>query len=1666
MDSFTQLFDVKPQFGVMICRACQFAVVPSQVEAHLRVHHLNKTSQERKTLQQEAESNTHLAFQKDQVKYPDPHDLPIIGLPVWEDGFKCKAQIPSGTECSYICRSRRGIQQHCKEEHNWTNPRKRGRNSKRKDYEKDSFMWVEKQHCQRFFEFAQWKRYFKVEQRQQESRKESEQEALESKMDKLAQVLEDRMLESRLERNFRESSNRYLPNPWLEFVGWDRHLKAFAKTSLLEMIQLPELEPKPESRETERQNNRLLKMACTANQNLIRKAMAICDSSIVGRSALEFVNRRETGQETSERPFYSQHKASTMKKYAQVWARILAYIWRSMELEDSQKPSYQLTLQQERLINKIKLIAELKLSERKNPSKQDQEKEKLQQYEPSSMEKVCLDFWVSMFDHELKAGEFESGIISGLAVLGLNTKKERWNTAMNYTPILSAVVTVMRSLVVYKAWIIHKKEVQDLIDTGSEEKEAQAKAPSIFEEVKEMVQRFMTLTTFNGMPSPMDRILHMRTYGMKIRYTTKGEARVTWKGDEICIDKVSFTMEELRSVVHGLNESARQKLLRDLLLIEDNKRIEHQNTNLPELDLRRLYDNPAELAEDWNFLDDPRTQWTIDGKKWMFKRLSKEYKLEKKFFQSELDSVESWKGIEWNQKSVEDYFRKVSKFKEELLALVHLTAGAPARGTEILTIQHTNGEDSRAQRGIFLEDGMVAFVTRYHKGYSSSQKMKVIHRYVPQEVGELVVYYLWLVEPFVKQLQLAARAQDKFSTFLWEPEPDDVFTEEEFENDENSESESGEVEREADSETTHSEDEESQKEAYENQASKAKEQTARNVDGFWGTDRVRRVLQKETYSRIGTKISTAIWRQAYPAIQREFSQEREVKGMLDEIYESKETEVNDWASRQSGHSRRMEEMIYGISMSESPFQTRSERMRYRKVSVDWHRFLHFTSAWEQTKDSNPDSKEQYEKEQQMLEARRWQRVKETNQLQVLRSILGPAATFRGLQQAGLEAIANRASKLLVIMRTGGGKSLFFMLPAASSKEGVSIVVVPLISLREDLRNRCKQAGITCAEWDGKSPPFWASIILVTPESAVTKAFSRFINQKKMLRQLDRIVVDECHMVLDSSDKWRPQLKQLIEMGEKGTQVVYLTATLPPADEQRFLAAMTSKTEEVQILRDTTTRPNIQYSVVEFEREAEDDIVKELVDRKKEENPLPGQIIIYTKSIAQTKRLSQVLECPAYYRNVGTEEKKSKILQSLIQKREQVFVATNALGLGVDIPHVRVVIHMGIRSKMIEYAQESGRAGRDGKKSEAIILRSYSVTKNGDRVKENGWNTEKSMQEFVKENQCKRVVLDRVMDGREDRKECEPEEVKCDACLACLAKKTGSKRSRADYEPVDGRANKAIRTSGLVEDVRQAEEEEKKAEREKQKKAKFEAQERETEKLLAEKKERKRKDTERMQVEKEKAAEREAEKSFDDQEQKFRAARAEKIREIRQLQKLNLDNIEEAFEEWAESCVICKARGLETEKTATQELSGSWMTCSQQHQKEDKFESDGFAGAWRALGSIEFEKFSGCMSCWAPQAICQSWESVERSGRQRWKKSSRLGCQYKGVLRDAMAALLVHHYIGLMDEWLEEEQKLVEFKDKEDESDWEKLLRWMSRRVKIGEVEASEMCRIFVIWAKL
>ena len=97
---------------------------------------------------------------------------------------------------------------------------------------------------------------------------------------------------------------------------------------------------------------------------------------------------------------------------------------------------------------------------------------------------------------------------------------------------------------------------------------------------------------------------------------------------------------------------------------------------------------------------------------------------------------------------------------------MHMCGGQPGRAPEILSIRWKNTEQGGV-RNIFIEDGIVAFVTTYHKGYRSSNDIKIIHRYLPREIGELLVYYLWLIRPFHEKLQFQVDGKSSSSPFLW-----------------------------------------------------------------------------------------------------------------------------------------------------------------------------------------------------------------------------------------------------------------------------------------------------------------------------------------------------------------------------------------------------------------------------------------------------------------------------------------------------------------------------------------------------------------------------------------------------------------------------------------------------------------------------------------------------------------------------------------------------------------------------------------------------------------------------------------------------------------------------------------------------------------------------------
>lgn len=323
------------------------------------------------------------------------------------------------------------------------------------------------------------------------------------------------------------------------------------------------------------------------------------------------------------------------------------------------------------------------------------------------------------------------------------------------------------------------------------------------------------------------------------------------------------------------------------------------------------------------------------------------------------------------------------------------------------------------------------------------------------------------------------------------------------------------------------------------------------------------------------------------------------------------------------------------------------------------------------------------------------------------------------------------------------------------------VVVPLIALRQDLRHRCHAVGIRCREWSSRSPPDDARVVLVTPESARSDDFVRFINRIRGQGRLDRIVIDECHVVLNPQRDFRPRLRELGELNHAAVPVVMLTATLPPSDEAEFHARMWMQGGECEMFRSATTRKNIRYRTYQ---------VRERTSRAQEEelmgviNTIRGRLtgeekmVVYSSRVDDCEALAQQIGCEAYFHDA--QDKKGAFQRFARDSGVNIIVATSAFGMGIDVPHIRCVIHMNEARTLFDYSQESGRAGRDGLTSVAMMIRGRMK---GSSPVEGLDPTQRALVERYMNAACQRVVLDAYLDGRQDRQGCEEGEDRCEGC---------------------------------------------------------------------------------------------------------------------------------------------------------------------------------------------------------------------------------------------------------------------------------------------------------------
>ena len=318
--------------------------------------------------------------------------------------------------------------------------------------------------------------------------------------------------------------------------------------------------------------------------------------------------------------------------------------------------------------------------------------------------------------------------------------------------------------------------------------------------------------------------------------------------------------------------------------------------------------------------------------------------------------------------------------------------------------------------------------------------------------------------------------------------------------------------------------------------------------------------------------------------------------------------------------------------------------------------------------------------------------------------------FRGIQREIIESIGS-GHDTLGLMPTGGGKSITFQVPALA-QEGTCIVITPLIALMKDQVDNLRRKGIKAAAiYSGltheeiiitlENAIFGAvKLLYVSPERLSSELFQTKLRHMKV----SFITVDEAHCISQWGYDFRPSYLQIAQIRKlvPDVPVLALTATATPQvvdDIQERLKVQKIEDQSFNVFKMSFERKNLAYVV----RHA-DDKIGELIHIL---NSTKGSAIVYARSRRRTKEYAEIINevgISATFYHAGLDASVKDLRQREWQdNKHRVMVATNAFGMGIDKPDVRVVVHVDCPDSIEAYFQEAGRAGRDGLKAYAVLL---------------------------------------------------------------------------------------------------------------------------------------------------------------------------------------------------------------------------------------------------------------------------------------------------------------------------------------------------------------------------
>ena len=679
-------------YGLVKCKECPYAVWPDQIAGHLCGKHHKMKRSTADAIAETVQSWPGLMQYPGEFEVPTSVEQPIPQLPLYDDGLLCQLD---PERCKWIFRKMTSMKKHWRKQHQWSarNGRRGGSGSAKKQrMEAQLESAYRTVHSQRFFQGYHGSQYFEVRRPNdaQEDQARHVPEGLWDRIQRDAQHSWDEAVKKDQERiKEGEASDG---NPWLTRTGWAKYLKQFSREDLLAAIQEPDVEAGMDGDERgwrdrnkrERWDDNIVQrregiaaVVWKAMREVARTSQLSVIHSVGVFIRMEAI--RTEKHQTRFQPLQSYMDEDSVDDRVRSWQQILMFFVRTQAEHDWGSPEYQFTRRQFQAFQQLIEEAEREVNDEQEEGDEDDEDDDGQEEEEddkkpqrlTGLQKACLDFCIELLNQTVTRREYDSALVCALAVLGVTEKG--WKGPDQYPQVLSAVIKIARFMVVQKALEMrgtadgdnfNHNSAYDFNDSGYESDGSNSTGPlrqqskGCLQFVAEMMDSFM----IRGSHSPMQWMLDLRTYGLKIHYNTTAPGLVGCNGpDEILYKHVQFTMPQFRAMVHGLVTKARG-LMEGLLFCGE----QFGGEEMPRVPWQNIRDDPSNEEPGFNYLHDQRTRMPVDGKVWLFDRINRDSNIKNKFIRQG-----SQTGV--NRKGVEEWIDKVVEFQKVLLILKHIT---------------------------------------------------------------------------------------------------------------------------------------------------------------------------------------------------------------------------------------------------------------------------------------------------------------------------------------------------------------------------------------------------------------------------------------------------------------------------------------------------------------------------------------------------------------------------------------------------------------------------------------------------------------------------------------------------------------------------------------------------------------------------------------------------------------------------------------------------------------------------------------------------------------------------------------------------------------------------------------------------------------------------------